>query len=184
MNVFSQRFVLLDRDGTIIVERNYLSDYHLVELLPGAAEGLRRMREMGLGLVVVTNQSSIGRRYFSLKELDLIHKRMIELLSVEGASVDGIFYCPHTPEEECGCRKPRIGLVEKAVASFGFHPSQSFVIGDKPCDIEMGRRINAKTFLVRTGYGVKVEAERSTNPDCVVNDLIEAASIIHDELSQ
>ncbi len=175
---------MLDRDGTIMVERNYLSDYRLVEVLPGAAKGMRQMRDMGLGIVVVTNQSSIGRGYFGLKELDLIHKQMVELLSAEGASVDGIFFCPHTPDEGCACRKPAIGLVEKAVASFGFDPSQCFVVGDKPCDIEMGQRVNAKTFLVRTGYGTEVEAEGSTNPDWVVNDLVEAATLINNILAQ
>lgn len=183
MNISPRHFVLLDRDGTVIVERNYLSDYRLVELLPGAAVGLRQIEDMGLGCLIITNQSGIGRGYFGVEELDLVHRRMLELLAGEGISVDGIFYCPHNPDQQgCSCRKPRIGLIEQAVARFGFDPSQCFVIGDKPCDIEMGRRVQAKTLLVRTGYGAQMEAERITAPDWIVDDLAEAATVINNVL--
>jgi len=185
MSISPRHFVLLDRDGTIIVERNYLSDYRLVELLPGAAKGLQLMGEMGLGRLIITNQSGIGRGYFGVEELDLVHRRMLELLAVEGISVDGIFYCPHNPDQQgCLCRKPRIGLIEQAVARLGFEPSQGFVIGDKTCDIEMGHRVQAKTLLVRTGYGAQVEAEQMTTPDWIVDDLVEAATVINNVLTR
>ena len=173
-----RRFVLLDRDGTIIVERNYLSDQRLVELIDGAAKGLSMMREMGLGLAVVTNQSGIGRGYFTLEQLHLIHERMLNLLTGEGVSIDGIFFCPHTPDDGCPCRKPQPELVVQAATALDFEPSQCFVIGDKPCDIELGQNVGAQTILVRTGYGVQIEAEQSTNPDHVVDDLTQAAIII------
>src|SRR5271166_4576848 len=108
------RFVALDRDGTIIVERQYLSDPEAVELLPGAAAGLRTMRNLGLGLVVVTNQSAVGRGYFDLARLDEIHGRLRELLAGEDVTIDGIYVCPHTPEDGCRCRKPLPILLKRA----------------------------------------------------------------------
>ncbi len=102
---------LLDRDGTIIAERSYLSDPDQVELLPGTVEGLRRLQRMGCGLVVITNQSGIGRGYFTETQLARIHERMKALLAREQVRLDGIYICPHRPEEHCSCRKPEPGLV-------------------------------------------------------------------------
>lgn len=173
-----KRFVLLDRDGTIIKERHYLSDPQQVELLAGAASGLRQMQEMGLGAIAVTNQSGIGRGFFDEKRLWEIHQRMLELLTAESVFLEDIYFCPHTPADNCSCRKPLSGLVEQAAEKYGFNPQDSFVIGDKPCDIELGQRVGAITFLVRTGYGAEVAANQTLAPDYVVDDLLEAARII------
>jgi len=173
-----KRFVLLDRDGTIIKERHYLSDPQQVELLAGAAEGLRQMQEMGLGAIAVTNQSGIGRGFFDEKRLWEIHQRMLELLTAESVFLEDIYFCPHTPADNCSCRKPLSGLVEQAAEKYGFNPQDSFVIGDKPCDIELGQRVGAITFLVRTGYGAEVATNQTVAPDYVVDDLLEAARII------
>ncbi len=173
-----KRFVLLDRDGTIIKERHYLSDPQQVELLAGAASGLRQMQEMGLGAIAVTNQSGIGRGFFDEKRLWEIHQRMLELLTAESVFLEDIYFCPHTPADNCSCRKPLSGLVEQAAEKYGFNPQDSFVIGDKPCDIELGQRVGAITFLVRTGYGAEVATNQTVAPDYVVDDLLEAARII------
>ena len=174
-----KRFVILDRDGTLIVECNYLSSPEQVRLLPGAAEGLRRMRQIGLGLVVVTNQSGIGRGYFDLETLNRIHQRLSYLLSAEGVVLDGIYFCPHTPEQGCACRKPATGLVEQAAGELGFDPRGSICIGDKPCDIELGRRAGAAAcLLVRTGYGEGIASQPGLNPDAVVDDLCGAVDWI------
>ncbi|MEE3715933.1 HAD family hydrolase [Tumidithrix elongata RA019] len=171
-------FVLLDRDGTIIKDCHYLSDPDLVELLPGAAEGLRQLQALGLGLVVVTNQSPIGRGWFDDRRLEEIHQRLRALLVDEGVNLDGIYYCPHLPEDRCACRKPNRGMVDSAVRDFNFEPNTSFAIGDKPCDIELGQNIGATTFLVRTGYGAKVEHDGSAKADYIVDNLQDAAQII------
>jgi D-glycero-D-manno-heptose 1,7-bisphosphate phosphatase len=176
--VTQRRFVMLDRDGTIIVEHYYLSDARQVELIPGAARALRQLSEMGLGLVVITNQSAIRRGFFDRERVDLIHCRLHELLEAEGVHLDGIYFCPHTPEDNCQCRKPRPGLVELAVQELGFDPQASFMIGDKACDIELGQRVGATTFLVRTGYGARVAAQGIVTPDYVVDDLRDAARVI------
>ena len=173
-----QRFVVLDRDGTIIVEREYLSDPRQVELIPGAASGLRQLSEMGLGLVVITNQSAVGRGFFDQLRLDLIHQRLRELLHAEGVYLDGIYVCPHMPEDNCLCRKPKTGLLELAAKELGFNPQASFVIGDKACDIELGQRAGATTFLVLTGYGAQVASESRVSPDHVVANLENAAQVI------
>ena len=173
-----RRFVLLDRDGTIIVERHYLSDPAGVELLPGAANGLRKMQELGLGLVVITNQSAIGRGFFDELRLNQIHTRLCELLQQEKVALDGIYFCPHRPEDNCSCRKPEVALPKYAAKELGFEAGDSFVIGDKECDIAMGQRLRAMTFLVLTGYGQKTNANKMGRPDFVVADLEQAAMVI------
>ncbi len=175
MGMNRRRFVALDRDGTLNVERQYLSSPDQVELLHGAGAGLRTMRELGLGLVIVTNQSAVGRGYFDMARLEEIHGRLRQLLLAEGVELDGIYICPHTPEDECVCRKPLPGLLLQASRELGFDPAGALVIGDKPCDIELGRGLGATTILVRTGYGAHYEAARTVTPDCVVDDLVEAA---------
>lgn len=173
-----RRFVVLDRDGTIIVERNYLSDPNQVELIPGAARGLRKLGEMGFGLVVITNQSAVGRGFFDRARLDHIHRQLRGLLAKDAVYLDGIYFCPHRPEDGCPCRKPRPGLIELAAKELDFDPQASFVIGDKACDIELGQYIGATTFLVRTGYGAQVTAEGKVSPDYVVDDVTSAATVI------
>ena len=177
-NMPKRRFVVLDRDGTIIFERHYLSDPSEVQLLPDSAAGLRHMRELGLGLIVITNQSAIGRGIVNKAQLDLIHKRFCELLEQERVLLDGIYFCPHLPEEECECRKPASGLLRSAAQELNFDPSQSFVIGDKASDIELGRRVGATTILVRTGYGEQFEISENLQPDFTVNNLKEAAEVM------
>ena len=174
---------MLDRDGTIIVERHYLSHPDAVELLPGAANGLRQLRRLGLGLVMITNQSAIGRGLFGTGTLQRIHERLAELLAGEGLQLDGIYWCPHRPEEDCPCRKPKTALVDRAGKELGFAPRHSFVIGDKICDIALGQGVGATTLLVRTGYGARVEAEERIQPDYVVGGLEEAAQRIERLLS-
>lgn len=177
-----RRFVLLDRDGTIIVEKNYLSNPDHVKLIPSALEALRKFKKLQLGLLIITNQSGVGRGYFSLRDLKLIHERMTDLLASEEIVLDGIYFCPHKPEDNCSCRKPKLGLVEEAAKKHSFDPKLSFVIGDKAIDIEMGKRLGATTFLVRTGYGKQAEKER-INPDHVVDDLEAALPLIKNIIS-
>lgn len=173
-----RRFVLLDRDGTIIVEKHYLADPAGVELIEGAAAGLRRLRELGLGLAVVTNQSAIGRGYVDHEGLARIHQRLEGELALEGVHLDGIFYCPHHPDEGCACRKPRTGLVERAARVLDFEPSECFVVGDLPSDVALGRALGGTTLLVRTGHGTRTEAGGETQADHVVDDLRAAAARI------
>jgi D-glycero-D-manno-heptose 1,7-bisphosphate phosphatase len=167
---------LLDRDGTIIFERHYLSDPAQVELLPGAAQGLRELHLLGFKLVVVSNQSGLSRGYFDRARLHAIHGRLRELLADEDVTLDGIYVCPHLPDEGCACRKPQPGLVLRAVDELELDVGSSIVIGDKRCDIELGHAVGATTFLVLTGYGNETASGGLARPHFVVSDLSQVAA--------
>jgi D-glycero-D-manno-heptose 1,7-bisphosphate phosphatase len=165
----------LDRDGTIVADRHYLSDPDALEFLPGAAEGLRKMSDMGYRLVVITNQSGIARGFFSTARLEEVHDRMRRMLDSIGVRLDGIYHCPHGPEDGCDCRKPALGLMQQASRDLGFDMSESIVIGDKDSDIEFGRRAGSVTMLVA---GLGPRASSAATPDYVVGNLDEAADIM------
>lgn len=148
-----RRCIFFDRDGTLLEERNYLSDPAQVALIPGAAEAVRMARAAGYLAVVLTNQSGVGRGYFRMQDVEAVHRRMEEMLAAEGARLDGIYICPHAPEEDCACRKPRTGLVERAALELGIDLSRSWMIGDKAADIELAANAAMKSVLVMTGYG-------------------------------
>ena len=140
--------VFLDRDGTIVADRHYLSDPDGLELLPNALDGLRELRESGARLVVVTNQSGVGRGYFPAESVERMHERLRELLAAGGVEVDGIYVCPHAPADGCDCRKPEPGLFLRAADDLGLDLPSSFVLGDKDGDVEAGRRIGATPILI------------------------------------
>ena len=173
-----KRYVLLDRDGTLMHDRNYLADPAGIEILPGVVEGLKRFQELGLGLVVVTNQSGVGRGYFDAAAVERVNAKLIEILSAEGIAFAGVYYCPHVDADDCRCRKPGPGMAEQAARELGFEPGRSFVIGDRMPDLGLGRAIGATTFLVRTGAGRRTETEHGAEAAYVVDDLVEAAVII------
>ena len=175
---------ILDRDGTIIADRDYISDPAEVALLPNAAPGLRRLAALGLRLVVVTNQSGIGRGCFDESQLAAVNNRMEELLRDEGIEIAGIWHCPHRPDDGCSCRKPNAGLVDRAAQALGFDPGRAVVIGDKASDIELGKRIGAATILVRTGYGAGTAASGAAEPDRIADDLLDAAEIAAELVEQ
>lgn len=173
--------ILIDRDGTIVVERDHLSSPEELQLLEGAAAGLRMIREMGLPAIMVTNQSAIARGYLDAARLDEIHARLAEMLAAEGTKVDGIYFCPHHPDDRCLCRKPGAEMAYRAAADFHGDLGRSFVIGDKMSDIEMGKQVGARTILVRTGYGAQLAASpASKQADYIAENLLEAAQIIRD----
>jgi D-glycero-D-manno-heptose 1,7-bisphosphate phosphatase len=179
--------VLLDRDGTIIVDRDYLDDPSGLEFTAGAADGLRSLHAQGYRLVVVTNQSGVGRGLFSLEQLEKIHRRLREMVRDAGAELSGIYFCPHRSEERCGCRKPETGLVTQAVADLEFDPATAIVIGDKASDVELGRRVGARTILIRptadavlaSPSGRKIQENPAIDsPDFIATGLDDAARLI------
>jgi D-glycero-D-manno-heptose 1,7-bisphosphate phosphatase len=177
-------FILLDRDGTLIEEKHYLSDPDQIVLLPGAAASLRSCSEMGLGLALVTNQSGIGRGYYTEARLQEIHTRLKALLKEQSVYLDGIYYCPHTSMDNCTCRKPAEGLARQAERELNIDLTRSFMVGDKPCDIGLGQRVGATTFLVRTGYGRQIEKtmeDHDVHPDYIVDDMSEMLTVIHNQ---
>jgi histidinol-phosphate phosphatase family protein len=162
---------LVDRDGTVIVDRHYLADPDGVELLPGAAEGLGLLKQAGVKVALVTNQSGIARGLISRDSLEHIHDRLTDLLATQGVVLDGIYVCPHGSEEGCACRKPRIGLAQQAAAELGLPLRDAAVVGDKPADIGLARALGVPATLVTTGEGGATLTSGSDHPDYVVDDL-------------
>ena len=168
--------VFLDRDGTINREVHYLSRPEQLELLPGAGEAIRRLNDLGLPVILVTNQSGVARGYLSEETLQRIHGLLEKMLDEQGAHLDAIYYCPDLPDTGSLCRKPEIGMLELAAREHRVDLRRSYVIGDMAKDIEMGRRAGTKTVLVLTGYGP--EARGTVQPDHVAGDLAEAVGWI------
>jgi histidinol-phosphate phosphatase family protein len=140
--------VFLDRDGTIIRDVNYLSQPEQVELLDGAADAIARINAALVPTVVVTNQSGIGRGYFSVRDYEATEERLHQLLAERGAHIDATYYCPHAPEEQCRCRKPDTLLFERAAADLDIDLRNALFIGDRFRDIEPAARLGAKGVLV------------------------------------
>ena len=130
-----RRLALLDRDGTIIVHKVYLSDPDGIEFAPGAIEGLRLLREAGFALVLITNQSGIARGYFDVATLERIHDRLRSMLAAEDLQLEAIYFCPHGPDDGCDCRKPAPGMIRKAMRDLAVGQNQVVVIGDSSADI-------------------------------------------------
>ena len=136
--------VLLDCDGTVIADTHYPRDPALVRFLPGAAEALRELTRRGHPLAVVSNQSGVGRGLVTRAEADAVHRRFLELLWGERVEVAGVYYCFHAPGDGCDCRKPRPGLLTRAVRELGLGASR-FMVGDKPGDVAAGAAAGCTT---------------------------------------
>jgi histidinol-phosphate phosphatase family protein len=171
--------LFLDRDGVVIVDRGYLGDPQQVELLPGVAETMIAAAAAGYLLIGVSNQSGLGRGLFTAEDLTRVMVRVDEVLARAGTGFDGFYYCPHAPQEACGCRKPAGGLFEQAGESCRWDPARSWVVGDKASDVAFGRNGGLGSVLVRTGYGVRQEAEVKQqwkdDPRVLVADDLQAA---------
>ena len=140
----TRKALFLDRDGTLIVDVGYPRDPSLVELVPGAAAALRGRSE---ALVIVSNQSGIGRGLITPVEATAVHDRMIALFATEGVTFAGVYYCPHAPEEGCACRKPKPGMLLDAARELDLDLAASVMLGDKPSDVEAGRAAGMRSEL-------------------------------------
>jgi D-glycero-D-manno-heptose 1,7-bisphosphate phosphatase len=171
-----KRFVLLDRDGTIIVEKHYLHDPEQVELFEGAAQALAEIRTMGWGLVCVSNQAGVGRGYFPESDVHAVNEKVQSMLG--DGKLDAYYFCPDHPDAASNHRKPNPGMAQDAAAEFGFELAASVVVGDKPCDIDLGKNIGAITVLVRTGYGAQHERDGDCEPDHVIDSISDLPAIL------
>lgn len=176
----ARRAVFLDRDGTLIVDQHYLSDPDKVIILPGVIETLTALQIADFALIVVSNQSGVGRGYFPRQVVDLINERVARLLADRGVKIDGWYYCPHAPDARCRCRKPAPGLLEEAAADLDIDLRRSYVIGDKISDCEL-----VETAGLRAG--VLLQAGRDRFPDerfHVIGHMGDAASWILSDASR
>ena len=167
--------VFLDRDGTLIVEKEYLSDPDEVELERGVIEGLMLLQSVGRPLVVVTNQSGIGRGYFGLDAAVAVNERIDAILREHGIVLSAWYLCPHAPEEGCRCRKPGRALADRAAADLGIRLEELFVIGDKRSDVELAFAIGATGILISTGHGWSDVAWAIGKSCLVIDNFLDAA---------
>jgi D-glycero-D-manno-heptose 1,7-bisphosphate phosphatase len=145
--------VFLDRDGTISEEVGYLNHASRFRMFPFTAAAIRRLNDAGLPAIVVTNQSGVGRGYFPESLVHEVHGQMKKELASQGARLDAIYYCAHGSEQTCDCRKPSIGMLERAAREHLVDLKRSFVVGDRHSDILLAENAGARGILVRTGYG-------------------------------
>ena len=166
----------LDRDGTVILDRDYPDDPEGVELLPGAAGAISRLNRAGVPVVLVTNQSGIGRGYFEEPAFHAVQRRVEELLEREGARVDGVYFCPHAPEAGCECRKPAPGLYRRAAREHGLSLQGSYFVGDRLRDVLPARELGGSAFLLR-GHDTPLADPASLAWVTVVESLEEAVGL-------
>jgi heptosyltransferase-2 len=181
-NILDGVTVFLDRDGTLNYDPGYLKIAADLKLLTGVGPALARLRRAGARLVVVTNQSGVGRGIITLKDLEAIHARLQGLLEQQDAALDAIYFCPHHPNDGCHCRKPNIGMVERAVSELQVDLRRSYLIGDHARDIQLAHRVGAKAILI-TSEPVdsqtlgRLEAEQAL-PNIVAKSMTEAVDWI------
>jgi histidinol-phosphate phosphatase family protein len=173
------KVAFLDRDGTIIEEKDFIKTPEEIEFIPDSIEAIRILRDLGYKIIVISNQSGIGRGILTHEMVACVNEIFLSRLKKEKADVDALYYCPHLPEDNCDCRKPNTGLIKKAVEERKLDLEDAVVIGDKLSDVELGKKLRAKTVLVLTGYGKK-EVEKTNisqiKPDFIADNLLGAVN--------
>lgn len=176
-----RRAVFLDRDGVLNVEGgDYITRPEMLHLLPGVAEAVARLNEAGWLVVVVTNQSAVGRGYMDLAMLEAVHNHLREAIAAGGGRIDALYSCPHSPEEGCSCRKPAPGLLLRAASEHDIALSRSYIVGDSSRDIAAGHAVGCVTVLVLSGHTRAYVpcAFPAPQPQCVCADLPSAVNWI------
>jgi D-glycero-D-manno-heptose 1,7-bisphosphate phosphatase len=179
--------VFLDRDGTLSEERGYIDRLELIEIFPWTSDAIRLLNRAGFVVVVVTNQSAIGRGIIDLPFLQTVHDTFDRHLARSGARVDRYYYCPHHPDARlpeyrvvCRCRKPGPGMIEQATTELGLDPSRSFMVGDRVIDVACGHAAGVRSLLVRSGHSAHAGESPPglSEPDAILNNLMEAVGWI------
>ncbi len=178
--------VFLDRDGTMIHEVQFLRRFDDLTWFPSTIDAVRLLNRAGFVVCVTTNQSGVGRGYYTEDDVKAIHERMQQDIDAAGARIDAWFYCPHHPDAVvdelrlvCDCRKPRPGMVRRAADRFGIELSRSFVVGDRLTDVGLAESVGARGVLVRTGYGehtLHENGDAAPGAALVADNLMEATS--------
>lgn len=169
--------IFLDRDGTLIEEVNFLSRVEDLRLFPFTADAVKLLKDSGYLVIVVTNQSGIGREIYTVDDMHAIHAQIQAELD---NAIDAFYFCPHLPDDGCKCRKPGLGMIESALADFDIDLEGSWMVGDKKIDVETGQIGNMSTALVLTGYGAEHQATIETSPTLISINLHDAVKSIID----
>ncbi|HEX9773970.1 MAG TPA: D-glycero-beta-D-manno-heptose 1,7-bisphosphate 7-phosphatase [Actinomycetota bacterium] len=171
--------VFVDRDGVLCKNRpDHVKRWSEFEFIPGAIEAMASLTRARFPLVIVTNQAVVGRGLLTMRTLESIHARMVDSLAAAGAEVSAVMVCPHHPDDECACRKPKPGMLLEAAEELKLDLGSSFMVGDHESDIEAGAAAGCATVLVRSGRGRFAQSAagwESVEPDFVADDLIDAA---------
>ncbi len=177
-----RRAVFLDRDGVIIDNRDdYVKSWDEVEVLPGALDALARLAETDFAVVLVSNQSPIGRGILTAADVEAINERLRALVEGQGGRLDAMYYCPHTPEEGCPCRKPAPGMLIQAAADLRLSLAESYMVGDALSDVQAGQAAGATAIFVLSGLGRRQLMQPRPpvlRPFHIVPDLVEAVALI------
>jgi len=180
-----EKAVFLDRDGTLIHDKNFISKVEDVEFVPGSIQAVKILKDLGYKVVIVSNQSGIGRGILTKEIVDKINEFIVNQLKRDNLDIDGVYYCPHNPEDNCACRKPNLEMVNQAASRLNLSLKNSWAIGDKLSDVMLGKNMGGKGGLVLTGYGKKelekIKGNSVVKPDFVVNTLLDGAFLIQKE---
>ncbi|NQV08720.1 HAD family hydrolase [Candidatus Woesearchaeota archaeon] len=168
--------VFLDRDGTLNVDKGYTYKLKKLELIPGVIEGMKILAGTDYKLIIITNQQGIGKGMYNEEDAIRFNNVLKELIEKMGGRIDGVYFCPHMKEDNCECRKPKIGMLLKAKQDFDLNLEKCFFIGDTSLDMGAGKNANCKTILLKTGYDGEKKFE--VKPDFIVEDLLEAVRIV------
>lgn len=172
--------VFLDRDGTINIDFAYIKSPSNFVFIKKSKEAIKRLKEHDFSVIVVSNQSGVGRGFFTERELEQVNNYLVDELAKEDIYLDGIYYCPHTPEENCECRKPSPKMIELAASKHKLDLKFSYFVGDKLTDVETGKQAGCRTILITEDIAkLKFEAQEAwIEPDYVAKDLYEAVEWI------
>jgi D-glycero-D-manno-heptose 1,7-bisphosphate phosphatase len=172
----NNRAVFLDRDGTIMLDANYVGTVDKVVLIPNAAQALKRLQDAGYRLFIITNQSGVGRGYFTREAVESIHAHLDEQFGQAGVRFDRYYVCPHHPEDNCDCRKPKPKFLLDAAREYGLDLSRCFMIGDRESDIQAGVNAGVASILVLTGAGRETLMKPAAKPAHVAEDIADAVA--------
>jgi len=169
--------VFLDRDGVLNEDRDeYIRTVRDVKVYPFVPETIQQLTRLSLKVIIISNQSGINRHYFSREAAEKMFEKVIQAAESAGGRITDYYYCPHTPEEGCSCRKPQTGMIQQAVADHGISLDEALMVGDSRSDYETARNAGIPFILVRTGKGKKTEKELKTvDPDLIVVDTLKDA---------
>lgn len=171
--------IFLDRDGTLNEDSGYTYKTEHFVILPGVIDGLKRLQKNNFKLFIVSNQSGIGRGYYTETDMHKFNSHMLTEFKKEGIRIEKIYFCPHTPEQACNCRKPNPRFIKEAEKECGIDLESSFVIGDHASDVKLAKNTGCKSVFLLTGHGVKhLEDARKENPSYVAADFLQAVDYI------
>lgn len=173
--------IFLDRDGTVNADSGYVHKIEDFAFLPGAVEGLKLLKKKGFKLFFITNQSGIGRGYYKEEDFHKFNNHVLNELKKVGIKIEKTHFCPHHPDEICECRKPNPKIIKDVAKEFDIDLEKSFVVGDHPSDIELGKNAKVKTAYVLTGHGDKHMEKLKEKPDFIADNLLKAAEWIVNE---